>query len=95
MTHYDSLMGLADYGNLPLDQLPFTTATHHDNECGFESSFKEYLWRKYQLLDVRRNIGVSLPEWTAQPMSDINRQINMIPEVLEERKRIMDNLNNK
>lgn len=93
MCHYDAKFDLCNYAALSIEQYPFTTSSFHEQESPFKGSLREYYWRQFILLDVRRNYGLDINTWLAQEVATITRQIGYLPDVLDERKRIMDALN--
>lgn len=93
LAHYDHKLGLADYSNST--DLPLFTASALTTEFSFIGSLKEYLYKQYFMLDIRRNYGESLRSWLSQPMADINLQMRSLPGFLEARAKIIEEMANE
>lgn len=94
MSYYDARLRLADYSTLPLTELPFTVSSALEKEFSQAGSLREFWHRQYNLLDIRRNYGLSIHQWLKQPVADINSQIRWVPQFLEERAKAEAEANN-
>lgn len=92
---YDKRLKLTNMqiANNSVNRFGVSAAKHE--ELPFDGSLRQRLMSRYALLDIRKIFGLSYREWMAQDFCEMNRQMEQVSAILEEKKKALDNTTGK